>query len=89
MVARSRIELPTQGFSGLCSTTELPRQRECARVSYEKVHGAQTFFQKLFSSLLFLAVQTPSIVSSPIQPHDADQTQKAWYQFSSQKSQYE
>ena len=25
MVARSRIELPTQGFSGLCSTTELPR----------------------------------------------------------------
>ena len=25
MVARGRIELPTQGFSILCSTTELPR----------------------------------------------------------------
>ena len=26
MVPGGRIELPTQGFSGLCSTTELPRQ---------------------------------------------------------------
>gem|GEM_PF-3682041 len=25
-MARSGIEPPTQGFSGLCSTTELPRQ---------------------------------------------------------------
>lgn len=28
MVARSGIEPPTQGFSGLCSTTELPRHTE-------------------------------------------------------------
>lgn len=46
MVARSRIELPTQGFSGLCSTTELPRHRDVRAVSYEKQSVSQNFFRE-------------------------------------------
>ena len=32
VVPRGRIELPTQGFSGLCSTTELPWHKKIARI---------------------------------------------------------
>ena len=44
MVARGRIELPTQGFSILCSTTELPRH---LRKEQKDFREKQKFVKKI------------------------------------------
>lgn len=43
MVPRGGIEPPTQGFSGLCSTTELPRQG-LIFITNKKVKGKLFFY---------------------------------------------
>ncbi len=50
MVARGRIELPTQGFSVLCSTTELPRHKREQRDSRQNhllVKKSREIFSKI------------------------------------------
>ena len=77
VVPRGRIELPTQGFSGLCSTTELPwliKERKTLYLFSRQLQEIFDFFVKILSkkrkkskpslySALFLSLFT-------IQTHD-------------------
>jgi hypothetical protein len=52
VVPRGRIELPTQGFSGLCSTTELPwliKERKTLYLFSRQLQEIFDFFVKIIS----------------------------------------
>ena len=52
VVPRGRIELPTQGFSGLCSTTELPwliKERKTLYLFSRQLQEIFDFFVKILS----------------------------------------